>query len=220
MVGEVGRGGEKTGETSATSCDEYGGSSSGSVGVVDASLVALVCRYGQRQREGRRLGEEENQPRFGFSPRHRYTAPGCVAVSRMASVSQLRPPSSSSLRSTPLLARSHGNQSTSISNAAIPRQTDGTHGITKTHTDVSAPARSVGSSGGIPADRASAPLRRSNLPTGTTSRLAPAAQGMKRPQRLTAPKAGLTIPQEASSLHSQSAVLSPSLDCAPILVRK
>lgn len=41
MVGEVGRGGEKTGETSATSCDEYGGSSSGSVGVVDASLAAL-----------------------------------------------------------------------------------------------------------------------------------------------------------------------------------
>ncbi|GAA5966683.1 hypothetical protein JCM8115_000249 [Rhodotorula mucilaginosa] len=63
------------------------------------------------------------------------------------------------------------------------------------------------------ADRPQASLRRSNLPTGTaSSKLAPAQGTLRRPQRLATPKAGLTIPQEASSLHSQSTVLSPPLD--------
>lgn len=59
-VGEVGRGGEKTGETSATSCDEYGGSSSGSVGVVDASLAAARLSLWSEATRRRRLGEEES----------------------------------------------------------------------------------------------------------------------------------------------------------------
>lgn len=134
-------------------------------------------------------------------------------MSRMASVSQLRPPSSSSLRSTPLLARSHGNQSTSTSNAAISRQTDSAHGALKSNIDVAAPSRSANPAGGMAADRPQASLRRSNLPTGTaSSKLAPAQDTLRRPQRLATPKAGLTIPQEASSLHSQSTVLSPPLD--------
>lgn len=92
---------------------------------------------------------------------------------------------------------------------------DGAHGAFRTTTGASAQPRSGIPVGGNLADRTQASLRRSNLSTGATSwKLAPAQGTLRRAQRLTTPKPGLTIPQQSSSLHSQSTIASLSLDCS------
>ncbi|GAA5987536.1 hypothetical protein JCM10908_001997 [Rhodotorula pacifica] len=132
----------------------------------------------------------------------------------MASVSQLRPPSSSSIRSTPLLARSGGTGQSGQSTFAVDGVTapstrssrvEGTENALLGTSEASKVDRVNGSASRDPTTLTST-VRRLPPASASTSKgsLPTAAQGsLRRPQRLPQAKVGLTIPSDNSRLHNK-----------------